>query len=113
MLEQKEVKIQVMNKLAFCFKKPVESQYSSLSRKKTHTFTINAMNFVQEQLKSTELKKKTRTNKLLKIILVKNTHSSIQWHLLGAKLIQYLLILDLTQKLIAIIRRNAMNLKKT
>ena len=112
MLEQKEVKIQVINKLAFCFKKPVESQYSSLSRKKIHTFTINAMNFVQEQLKSTELKK-TRTNKLLKIILVKNTHSSIQWHLLGAKLIQYLLILDLTQKLIAIIRRNAMNLKKT
>ena len=50
MLEQKEVKIQVMNKLAFCLKKPVESQHSSSSRKKTHTFTIIAMNFVQEQL---------------------------------------------------------------
>ena len=34
MLEQKEVKIQVMNKLAFCLKKRVESQHSSLSRKK-------------------------------------------------------------------------------
>ena len=34
MLEQKEVKIQVMNKLDFCLKKPVESQYSSSSRKK-------------------------------------------------------------------------------
>ena len=33
MLEQKEVKIQVMNKFAFCQKKPVESQYSSSSRK--------------------------------------------------------------------------------
>ena len=33
MVEQKEVKIQVMNKLAFCFKKPAESQYSSSSRK--------------------------------------------------------------------------------
>ena len=56
MLEQKEIKIQVMNKLAFCYKKPVESQYSSSSRKKTvesqntswsrkktHTFTIIAV----------------------------------------------------------------------
>ena len=35
----------------FLLKKPVESHYSSSSRKKTHTFTIIAMNFVQEQLK--------------------------------------------------------------
>ena len=34
----------------FLLKKPVESQYSSLSHKKTHTFTIIAMNSVQEQL---------------------------------------------------------------
>ena len=49
MLEQKEVKIQVMNELAFCKKKPVESQYSSSGCKKTHTFTLIAMDFVQEQ----------------------------------------------------------------
>ena len=30
--------------------KPVESQYSSSSRKNTHTITIIAMNYVQEQL---------------------------------------------------------------
>ena len=38
-----------------CFllkKKPVEYQYSSSSRKKTHTFTIIAITFVQEQLKT-------------------------------------------------------------
>ena len=34
----------------FLLKKPVEYQYSSSSRKKTQTFTIIAMNFVQEQL---------------------------------------------------------------
>ena len=37
----------------FLLKKTVESQYSSSSRKKTHTFTIIAMNFVQEQFKKT------------------------------------------------------------
>ena len=36
--------------LHWIVKKPVESQYSSSSVKKTHTFTIIAMNFVQEQL---------------------------------------------------------------
>ena len=35
----------------FLLKKPVESQNSSSSRKKTHKFTVIAMNFVQEQLK--------------------------------------------------------------
>ena len=44
-----------MNKLAFCFKKPVEYQYSSSNRKKTHTFTIIAMNSVQEQFKICEI----------------------------------------------------------
>ena len=44
-------------------KKPVESQYSSSSRKKTHTFTIIAMNFVQEQLK-TETAFNVRTSRV-------------------------------------------------
>ena len=34
----------------FLLKKTVEYQYSSSSRKMTHTFTIIAMNYVQEQL---------------------------------------------------------------
>ena len=36
--------------ICFLLKKRVRYQYSSSSRKKTHTFTIIAMNFVQEQL---------------------------------------------------------------
>ena len=39
-----------MKKLASAKKKPVESQYSSLSHKKTNTFTLIASNFVREQL---------------------------------------------------------------
>ena len=35
----------------FLLKKTVESQYSSSSRKKTHTITIIDINFVQEQFK--------------------------------------------------------------
>ena len=36
----------------FLLKKPIEYQYSSSSRKKTHTFKIVAINYVQEQLKT-------------------------------------------------------------